>query len=241
MIVCDDRSTDGTAEAVTALYGLDPRVRLVRRQSGPKGPGATRNAAIHEARGSLIAFLDDDDEWFPEKLATQLRQMGSEPCLVASNALKTSTHDSYFVAPSDSDISPDELAMSNPMIASSVVVPRAALVAAGAFSESVSLLGFDDYDMWLRLANDGLRMRRSSQPQLQYRDLGEDKLGNKLSFYSVQGVAVQLRQLARCPFTRRSYRGVARSLYFAASVYLGKQARARTTARIARAFAPTFK
>ncbi len=50
----------------------DPRVRLVR-----VGPGAGGNVArqtgIEEATGELIALLDDDDEWFPDKIREQLR------------------------------------------------------------------------------------------------------------------------------------------------------------------------
>lgn len=50
----------------------DPRVRLVRQDKHING-AAARNAGIRAAGGTYIAFLDDDDEWLPEKVEKQLR------------------------------------------------------------------------------------------------------------------------------------------------------------------------
>ena len=48
----------------------------------PGGPGPARNRGIAAARGDWIAFLDDDDEWLPEKLARQLAAAPPEPALL---------------------------------------------------------------------------------------------------------------------------------------------------------------
>jgi len=69
LIVVDDASTDETAEVVRAVD--DPRVRYIRQESNA-GPGAARNRGIKEARASLVAFQDSDDEWMPDKLEKQL-------------------------------------------------------------------------------------------------------------------------------------------------------------------------
>ena len=61
VIVVDDGSTDGTADAITARY--DGKVRVVRQQN--TGVSGARLRAIMEARGEWIAFLDSDDEWLP--------------------------------------------------------------------------------------------------------------------------------------------------------------------------------
>src|SRR3990170_4524560 len=69
VIVVDDGSADGTAEAARA--GGDPRVRVIANARA-KGAQGARNSGILAARGEWIAFNDSDDEWLPGKLAMQL-------------------------------------------------------------------------------------------------------------------------------------------------------------------------
>lgn len=71
VIVVDDGSTDG-GDAIAKAWP-DPRVRLVRQPNG--GPGAARNRGAAEAKGSLLAFLDADDEWHPEFLARGVKSL----------------------------------------------------------------------------------------------------------------------------------------------------------------------
>ena len=75
VIVVDDGSSDGTARVVESIATSEPRVRLLRQTNS--GPPAARNAGIAVAKGSLIAPLDADDLWHPEKLAKQIAVMQS--------------------------------------------------------------------------------------------------------------------------------------------------------------------
>ena len=73
IVVVDDGSTDQTAVIVGQAARTDGRIRLLRQQNG--GAPAARNHGIREARGTLIAPLDADDLWHPEKLARQVAKM----------------------------------------------------------------------------------------------------------------------------------------------------------------------
>lgn len=79
VIVIDDGSTDATA-AIARSYGA--RVRYIRQDN--TGAPAARNHGLRAARGELIAFLDADDVWHPEKLARQMARFAADPLLEAS-------------------------------------------------------------------------------------------------------------------------------------------------------------
>ena len=62
---------DVETEKMLSAYG-DDRLRIVHT-AGQAGGGAARNFACKTARGEYLAFLDDDDEFLPDKVETQLR------------------------------------------------------------------------------------------------------------------------------------------------------------------------
>jgi glycosyltransferase involved in cell wall biosynthesis len=64
VIIIDDGSTDGTADAV-AHFGNLVKYRL----QANRGPASARNAGLNEAKGEFIAFIDADDIWPDNKLA----------------------------------------------------------------------------------------------------------------------------------------------------------------------------
>jgi glycosyltransferase involved in cell wall biosynthesis len=78
-IVVDDGSNDGTRRIAEAYGG---KVRCLSRPN--QGVSAARNAGIEAARGELIAFLDADDVWVPDKLERQTRLFCEVPGLVFS-------------------------------------------------------------------------------------------------------------------------------------------------------------
>jgi len=69
LIVVDDGSTDETRSVVQSFD--DPRVQYHVHDTN-KGGSAARNTGIEESTGKYVAFLDDDDEWLPEKLRLQV-------------------------------------------------------------------------------------------------------------------------------------------------------------------------
>ena len=74
VVVVDDGSTDDTSDVVRPY--LDD-IRYIRQENA--GINAAVNRAIAEATGELIAFLDADDRWTPQKLSTQVGFLNQHP------------------------------------------------------------------------------------------------------------------------------------------------------------------
>jgi glycosyltransferase involved in cell wall biosynthesis len=79
VFVVDDGSTDATLARLARID--DDRLRVLRQPNA--GTAAARNNALAHARGAYIAFLDCDDRWFPDKIATELAvlQRAGEPAI----------------------------------------------------------------------------------------------------------------------------------------------------------------
>ena len=75
-IVVDDASTDHTVQAVQQFN--DDRLIYLRHETNWH-TSAARNTGIARAKGDLIAFLDDDDEWLPTKLEKQVSLIQNLP------------------------------------------------------------------------------------------------------------------------------------------------------------------
>jgi len=81
LLLCDDGATDGSSDIARAYAAREPeRIRyLVHDGPAHKGASAARNLGLRHARGELIALLDGDDVWLPNKLVEQVAIMRGHP------------------------------------------------------------------------------------------------------------------------------------------------------------------
>jgi glycosyltransferase involved in cell wall biosynthesis len=157
LLIADDGSG---AEARAYLETLEdpPRVRVLWLSHSGR-PAVARNAALREAKGEYVAFLDSDDIWVPSKLQIQIDSLRSRPgrrwgytrfVLVDEFGNPTDWQRTRSWPVPDGWIF-DKLVRSETVIAvPSVVVSRELLERVGGFDEG--LIMCEDYDLWLRLA-----------------------------------------------------------------------------------------
>jgi glycosyltransferase involved in cell wall biosynthesis len=150
-IVVDDASTDDTVVVLKSR----PSATLIQ-SSHRIGGAAARNLGIGAARGEYVAFLDSDDEWLPRKLAAQVdlldadAQLGAVYCRFIGKDDRTglshlSRGDLYR-----GWIRSILLSGRCPHTTSLFLVRKAALRSCDGFD--AALLGFQDADLWIRLA-----------------------------------------------------------------------------------------
>jgi len=155
LLIVDDASTDSTADAVEAFK--DERIRYIRRTVAGGG-SAARNTGIEAAAGEYIAFLDDDDEWFPGKLEKQVSVMEKAPedvGLVYTGVEidgKGWNRGIERVMPVfKGDLRERLLRGSTIGSVSKVLARKECFFRAGMFDEN--LKSCQDWDMWLRIAD----------------------------------------------------------------------------------------
>ena len=78
LIVVDDGSTDGSVAVAKSF--ADQRIRVIALETN-RGGNAARNAGVRAATAPLIAFLDSDDTYLPEKLETVVAEFQGRPKL----------------------------------------------------------------------------------------------------------------------------------------------------------------
>jgi glycosyltransferase involved in cell wall biosynthesis len=154
-IVIDDGSSDDTA-ALVERRG-DPRCSVIRRFTRG-GPSRARNDGLAAARGELIALLDADDEWLPEKLTRQVAALAQHPAAALVICDMHAVHEDGSVGSSvftrQSPIGGPEawkaLLASSFIGTSAALAPRALLQELGGFDASLAV--GEDQDLFIRLA-----------------------------------------------------------------------------------------
>ena len=150
--IVDDGSTDDTRSAIERLS--DSRITYLRHNSR-RGGAAARNTAIQESRSGVVAFLDSDDEWSADKLRRQVEYFNRAEVGVVYCGLDV-VDDRFGLVESTEYESADTPTYRRllggwcPPTTSLFAVRREALMESGVFD--VNLGGYQDYDLWLRLA-----------------------------------------------------------------------------------------
>lgn len=181
MIVVDDASDDDTINLLTEISKTEPRLRIMTLEKN-SGAAVSRNAALAEARGEYVAFLDSDDLWQPEKLRTQIEFMRRRGAAISFTAYQIMREDGRrlgrpidFVGPQAVGYA-DMLKKKATMGCSTVMLDWRRLN-----NHRMPLIRTaQDYGFWLALMRGGLEAHRLGEVMTFYRIVQKSISRNKL-------------------------------------------------------------
>lgn len=161
LIVVDDASHPPVTEVLAGepeTVGAVPMLRVVVNPER-RGAAFSRNRGVAASASELIAFLDSDDYWAPEKLECQAALFAARP------ELDLVYCDQHIVDPGgrrrpsgktliSDDLLPHLLAFWTAPNTSTLMIRRASFLGLGGFDETLS--SCQDHDLWMRIATRGL-------------------------------------------------------------------------------------
>jgi glycosyltransferase involved in cell wall biosynthesis len=180
IIVVNDASTDDTNGVLAQLSATDPRIRWTHNPS-PEGAPAARNRGVRESRATLVAFLDDDDEWDSIKLERQVAFLAAHPETVAVGCqfrILRSQGRRPLIHRSPTLLAHDELLWANFLGGTSLLLARKPALADAPFDED--LTNYEDWDLYLRLAR-AAPIAVVDEVLCRYHDHGGQRLTTTLS------------------------------------------------------------
>jgi glycosyltransferase involved in cell wall biosynthesis len=173
LLAVDDGSGDGSLALLEAYARRDPRVRALAEPRRGLVPALCRGLAA--AQAPLVARMDADDVSLPERLARQRRHLDAHPDLglVASRVRFDGAPGGYarHVAWSNGLLTHESIALArfveSPLAHPSVVFRRDLVARLGGYREGDFP---EDYELWLRWLEGGVRMEKLAEALLVWRD-----------------------------------------------------------------------
>lgn len=164
VVVVDDVGSDATRRVVESVRHGDVEVRYVHNRAG-NGASSSRNLGAQEAKGSHVAFLDDDDEWLPGYVQHAVAQVRATGRSVVFTQL-----DRFLEAgrPLPEDLTSQEVIATNPGVSgSSIVMGRDAFLRLGGFDPAMWVS--NDKDFLVRLLDSGATYAVVAEPLVHWR------------------------------------------------------------------------
>lgn len=186
VIVVDDASPDDTERAVNAID--DARIRYIRHELN-RGLPASRNTGMRLARGEFIAFLDDDDEWFPTKIETQVAlciDSGFHAALSASFI-----NDGEMLRFDSPEVTSNDLRRGNDFAPGSGLLAEAGVLKELWFDESIGQ--GEDWDMLIRIVQRKYRIGYVDEPLYRVNDGGHTRMTNAARNLSMADLEKRMR------------------------------------------------
>lgn len=177
LLIIDDGSTDNTGIICKKYIDQDQRIKYIYQENAKQA--TARNNGIQNADGEILAFLDSDDLWLPNKLEVSLQHFD----LDSFDLFFTDSYvsDKYIIDVFDSEMNnmgiPQKIYFGSEGIAAFIEVNQIPALTVLVKKSAVEQVNFfdkncvpsEDYDLWLRLLKNNYKFKSISTPLSVYR------------------------------------------------------------------------
>jgi glycosyltransferase involved in cell wall biosynthesis len=211
VVAVDDGSSDGSGERLRERAASDPRLRVLQTEA--RGLVAALSRALAAARAPLVARMDADDVAHPDRLRLQVERLERDarvdilgcrvttgPPGAAGEGAGMRAYVEWVNGLVDHDAMARERFVESPMVHPTVAMRVATLRRLGGYSD---FDGPEDYELWLRAFDAGLRFAKLPEPLLEWRDSPGRLTRSDPRYAPAAFVRLKVAWLARGPLARR--------------------------------------
>lgn len=197
LIVCDDGSTDLTANVVKSYSQKDQRIKLISNKKN-SGLAFSLNNCILNSTSEYIARMDDDDISFPDRLRLQYLYMENNPeCSILGTARKIYDENGIW----GEEIKPhivtkNMIIKTTPFIHPSVMIRRKDLIEVGMYTVSNITMRTEDIDLWIKLYTAGKIGHNLNQFLIYYFE-GKESYTKRRYVYRVHEAIIRIRAIRK--------------------------------------------
>jgi len=220
LFVVDNGSTDETRRVVESYH--DPRIRYILNPHPTRSCAEPRNIGIRLSQAPLIAFLDDDDIWYPKKLKISLQELERHPeAALICHAQMIVENDRVvrknICGPWIDDMRESLIYKGNCLGPGSVVARREALLSVGGLDVREAFQGCEDYDLWIRMAKAGYRFHFIEEALAEFRWTGFN--GSNDPWHSVRCAEMIRYHIGTDLFSKRARKRMAGLYRYASQMF----------------------
>ena len=157
LIIINDGSSDKSAQLIDECASKDSRISVIHCPNCSGGPAQPRNLGLAQASGELLAFIDADDLWHPQKLSAQVNELEklgldfiSSDCLKFSDKEYPALDITLAKEARLTYLNHEMMLRKNRVITSSILL-RTAIFNNIGFDEHSNYYRIEDYAAWLHL------------------------------------------------------------------------------------------
>ena len=171
-ILCDDASTDGTAEVARRYQESDPQRFVLLRNETNCGLNYTLNRCLKEAKGEFIARMDGDDICSPDRFEKEIAVLETEPDVDIVSTSMTFFDETGTWGRIDHPEYPQsaDFVKESPFCHAPCMVRRRAYETVNGYSEGKHLMRVEDYHLWVKMYAVGFKGKNIHEPLYQMRD-----------------------------------------------------------------------